>query len=250
MDNNSFNAPIMPGNYQPTAPIQPPQQTPPPMGLKPKKFIFEGWSTFQLVIFIIVSLLAVTFIGLFIWMFIMWSNADSNIEGQINAAVTTAVSAKESELNAKFEEQQKYPYKTFTGPADYGSLTFEFPKTWSAYVAKDASSGGNLEAYFNPDVVTATSISAINALRVTIRNQSIDQVSRSYESSLKSGKLSVNIRPINGENANVYTGAVGNNIQGIVAIFKIRDKTAILQTDAMIYQEDFTHILDTVKYNS
>lgn len=220
MDNDTFNptSPSQPyqpyqeepNNYQPvmSAPAQPAQPTPQPsqpsqytgqplQGQAPKKFIFAGWSTFQLVIFIVISLLAVTFIGLFVWMFVMWQNADADVQSQIDSAVASTVNDTETKLQAEFEEQEKYPYKTFVGPADYGELTFEYPKTWSAYVSKDAASGGDFEAYLNPDVVSPVSTDTINALRVIIKDQSIDQVVRTYESALRQGNLSVAVRPIN-----------------------------------------------------
>jgi hypothetical protein len=40
-------------------------------------------------------------------------------------------------------EREKYPYKTFSGPEDYGKLTFEYPKTWSVYIAAAANKGGD-----------------------------------------------------------------------------------------------------------
>lgn len=233
-------------NYQPAMPTTEPIQ---PMGAAPKKSLFSNMSTFQMVILIIVSLLAVTFIGLFIWMLVMWLGAKSDVDGQIDAAVNTAVSQTEARLAAEYEEQQKYPYSVFTGPSDLGSLSFEFPKTWSVYVAQNGI-GGDYEAYLNPDLVSPVGTDTINALRVSIKNQSIDNVSRNYENLLRQNVITVETRPIGGQPANVYTGALSNNIQGIAAVFKIRDKTAILQTDALVFKDDFTHVLDSVKYNS
>jgi hypothetical protein len=68
---------------------------------------------------------------------------------------------------------------------------------------------------------------------------------------VKNGKMSLAVRPVGGENANVYTGELPNtsDLQGIAAIFKIRDKTAVIQTDAMLFADDYYKILDSVKYN-
>ncbi|MBR0403423.1 hypothetical protein IJI55_02650 [Candidatus Saccharibacteria bacterium] len=262
MDNNSFynpdpNAPanFSSGSASPSStPVMAPgipatPASPTPMGAAPKKPLFGNMSTVQMVILIIVSLLAATFIGLFIWMLVMWLNVKSDVDGQISAAVNTAVSQTETRLAAEYEEQQKYPYSTFTGPSDLGSLSFEFPKTWSVYVAKNGSNG-DYEAYLNPDLVSPVSTNTINALRVSILNQSIDNVTRTYDNLLKQGKITVETRAIGGETANVYTGYLTNDIQGIAAVFKIRDKTAIVQTDALVFKDDFTHVLDSIRYNS
>ena len=36
----------------------------------------------------------------------------------------------------------------------------------------------------------------------------------------------------------------------MIVIFKIRDKTAILQTDSMLFIDDFNKLLDTVQFNA
>ena len=115
--------------------------------MEPKKDIAGLVKT---VVIVIVSLIAVTFIGLFIWMFVQYNDVQTDVDGQIAAAVAVAKDEQAMEDEAEFLEREKYPYKTFSGPTDYGQLTFEYPKTWSVYVAKDAANGGDFEAYFNP----------------------------------------------------------------------------------------------------
>lgn len=207
--------------------------------------------TMWMVIAIVGGLVAVTFIALFIWMYVQWNTTKTDVDGQIGAAVATAVNEKAEEMENQFVEREKYPYNLFAGPVDYGELSFEYPKTWSVYEAEDAASGGDYTAYLNPDKVYPISSGTINALRVTIKNQSYDSFVKTYEGSVKSGKLSVTVRPINGENANVYTGELPgtDKLQGMVAVFKVRDKTAVIQTDAMIFRDDYIKILDSVKFN-
>ncbi len=249
MDNQSFSN-FNPGVAEPQSPVAQPADNFQPTAHLPeaKK---SGHSLVQIIITIIVGLIAVTFIGLFIWMFTKWRTAYDDVQSQIDSAVATAVNEEAVKLDAEFTEKEKYPYKAFSAPADYGGLSFEYPKTWSAYVAKDASAGGDYEAYLNPDVVPPVSNSNLFSLRVTIKDTAFDQVTKTYESNLKNAKLSLSVRPVGGENANIYTGElpVSSKPQGIAAVFKIRDKTAIVQTDAMIFQEDFYRILDSIKYN-
>jgi len=63
--------------------------------------------------------------------------------------------------------------------------------------------------------------------------------------------MSVAVRPVNGENANIYTGQLPgtDKLQGIAAVLKVRDKTAVIQTDAMVFEEDFYTLLDSVQFN-
>ena len=200
---------------------------------------------------VVAALIAVTFIGLFIYIFGQWNTVKTDVDGQITAAVATAVNSKTEELEAQFEEREKLPYSLFAGPADYGELSFDYPKTWSVYEAEDAVDGGDYEAYLNPDKVYPVSKSNINALRVLIKNQTYDNYVKTYDNSVKNGKLTISVRPINGENANLYSGELPgtDNLQGTAAVFKLRDKTVVLQTDSEIFYDDFYKILDSVRYN-
>ena len=198
---------------------------------------------------IVVSLIAVTFVGLFVWMFMQYNEAKTDIDGQIAVAVAAAKDEQANKDEAEFLEREKYPYKTFSGPADYGQLTFEYPKTWSVYVAADASTGGDFSAYFNPIQVNTVSAGTINALRVTIRDKSFDEVVAEYQRYMdrEDSGLTVESITVNGTAANRYSGNIPNTeLNGLIVIFKIRDKTAVLQTDSVLFKDDFDKLVETV----
>ncbi|MBQ3353170.1 hypothetical protein IJG89_02390 [Candidatus Saccharibacteria bacterium] len=208
------------------------------------------------IIIVVLSLVAVTFIGLFIWMFIQYSDASSNLQGQIDMAVAQAKDEQATTMEAEFKEREKNPYTPFTGPADYGQLTFEHPKTWSVYVASDASNGGDFEAFFNPAQVNPVSRSTINALRVVIRDKGFDDVAAEYQRAMDKKDSNLTMEAVTfGKNnditGNRYTGTIPNTeLNGFIVIFKIRDKTAILQTDSVLFQADFDRVLETVSFNA
>ena len=211
----------------------------------------ESGSIVTTIVIIVVSLIAATFIGLFVWMYVQWDDVKTDVDGQIDEAVAIAINENTAKLEAEFEEKEKYPYSSFSGPEDYGELSFEYPRTWSLYVAQDATSGGEYKAYLNPGGVQPTNSTNVNALRVTISTQKFDSYITTYESRVKSGTMTMKIVSVNGENANYYEGDLGsNNMRGVVAIMKIRDKTVVLQTDSMLFKDDFDKILASVKYNS
>lgn len=226
------------------------QQVPGQMPQQPVQEEKPAMPIGALVGLIIASLVAVTFVGLFIWMTVRYNTVKGREDVAVNAAVSEAVSAKTKELEAEFTEREKYPYKTFAGPIDYGELTFEYPKTWSMYEASDAALGGDYEAYINPDKVRPVSDKEVSAaIRVMIKDQTYDKFVKNYDNYVKNGKMSVSVRTINGENANIYVGEIpSSKLQGAVAIFKIRDKVCAIQTDAMIFFDDLNKILDTVNY--
>ena len=205
-------------------------------------------SVIETVILVVVSLIAVTFIGLFIWKYLEWDNIKTDVDGQIDAAVAVAVSENTTKMENEFIEREKYPYKSFMGPVDYGSVSFEYPKTWNLYIAKDAANGGNYEAYLNPGEVLPVGNATINALRVIIQDKAFDAVAKTYENSVKNGKVSMVTRNIGSTVANVYTGELSNNIRGIVTIIKVRDKTVMLQTDSELFSDEYYKLLDTVNF--
>lgn len=202
---------------------------------------------------VIVSLIAVTFVGLFIWMTVQYNDVSEDVGSQIDAAVATAVYEQAVKLEEDFAEREKEPYRTFTGPADYGQLSFKYPKTWSVYVAADASKGGDYQAFFNPIEVETVSKDTINALRLTIMNTAFESVAESYQRAMErqDSGLSMNVITVAGVSANLYTGKIPEtDLSGYIVIFKIRDKTAIMQTDSVLFWEDFEKILASVTFNA
>lgn len=213
-------------------------------------------SLIKTIAIIALSLISLTFIGLFIWMFVQYDEARTDVDGQIADAVVKAVDENTTKLETEFAEREKYPFKTFAGPADYGELTFEYPKTWSVYVAKDAANRGDFEAYLNPLEVYEVSDETINALRVAVKDESFDEVAKDYQKELENKEPTLKLESVtigkdNNITANRYTGTIpGTNLKGIVVIFKIRDKTAVLQTDSILFQKDYDTLLSSVRFNA
>lgn len=210
-------------------------------------------SLIKTIAIIVLSLVAVTFIGLFIWKQMEYSAISEGENERTAAAVDKARYEQKEEDLAQFAEDEKYPLRDFAGPADYGQLSFKYPKTWSVYVAKDASNGGDYEAYFNPLVVEEVSDDTINALRLAIKNKTFEDVTAEYQRAMdrKDSGLSVESVEVNGITMNRYTGKIPSTERsGVIVIFKIRDKTAILQTDAEAFINDFNALVNTINFNA
>lgn len=208
------------------------------------------------IVIIVVSLIAVTFIGLFIWMTTERNEAQTDIEGKINEAVIKAKDEQFAEDNKEFVEKEKYPYYNFSGPEDYGRVSFEYPKTWSVYVEQDAKDGGDFKAYFNPKSVNPVGKDTINILRLMILDKSFDEVTAGYQKVMdkKDSKLTMEATKIGrndsaNTNANRYTGTIPDTeLSGYIVTFQIRDKTVILQTDSVKFKDDFDKLLGTVEF--
>ena len=236
---------IPPRPIQPVHPGQPGQA---PNGQTPVKK--DRSSLVKTILLVFTSLLTVVFLGLFIFMYINWNEAKTDVEGKVNLAVAEAENELRTTLENEFAEKEKYPYTTFAGPTDFGSLTFEFPKTWSVYVPDDASRADDFHAYFNPGQVNVVEDETVMALRVSIVNTLTDEVKEDFNDKVEDGEMTVSTTIVNNTNVDVYTGLLDSDLRGIVCIFKIRDKTALIQTDAMLFSDDFYRVLSTIRFNA
>ena len=217
----------------------------PKLGLKSdnKKSIID------IIILVAVSLVAVAGIICSVLFYMQWDEAQADIDGKISAA-EAAARAEQQDIDEKnFAEREKQPNLQFTGPADYGSLSFMYPRTWSVYVGKDANNGGDFEAYLHPSQVSPVSAKTINALRVTIYDRPIEQVRKTYDALVKSGKLTMNVFQVGDITGDRYDGAFSNDITGSMVMIKINDKTAILRTDAEQFRTDFETLIATIRLN-
>lgn len=202
---------------------------------------------------VMLSLLALTFIGLFIWILLRYNEVNDDVEGKIAMARIAAKEEQEAYDEKKYAEEEKKPYLDFAGPADYGELSFKYPKTWSVFIAEDATNGGDFKAYLNPLQVNPISNKNIDALRVTIRNKDFESVAAEYQKAMdkRDSNLSMETITVQGAVANKYTGTIpGTEFNGYIVIFKIRDKTAILQTDSILFKDDFDKLIETISFNA
>lgn len=184
-----------------------------------------------------------------IWAYMNYIDQKTNVDSKISIAVAGAKKTQADADEAKFTEREKEPNKKFVGPEDYGRLTFDYPKTWSAYVARDISAGGNYEAYLNRDVVQPVTTLQQYMLRVLIEDKDYDKVVASYEAVVKKGGLKASVATADGNSGTRLDGAFTKDIRGAAVIFKVRDKTVTLRTDADVFKPDFEEIIKTIKFN-
>ncbi|MGV9002245.1 MAG: hypothetical protein ACOH18_04825 [Candidatus Saccharimonadaceae bacterium] len=220
-------------------PIQPANL--PPIKRKPSKLL--------LIFTIVFAILAVAGIGVAIWAYVNYMDQKNNVDSKVTVAVAEATKKQADKLAADFIQQEKEPNRSFVGPDDYGRLAFKYPKTWSLYVAKDASKGGDFEAYLNPGGVPAISVNQQYALHVTIKDDDYDKVVSSYTTLVKSGKLVSSSVSADGQNGTRLDGSFSTDINGYAVIFKIRDKTVIIRSDAQTFKADFDALIQTITFN-
>ena len=196
---------------------------------------------------ILTGVLAIILAGLSVWLYMGYTDARNNVNTKVTEAVSKAESDQQKEDEAAFLEREKLPTKTYRGPADLGGVTFQYPKTWSVYNAKTAA---GLEAYFNPDVVPPVALSQAYAVRVVVEGRSYESVIKSYDESVKKGSLRSNPATVNGFSGIRLDGKLSPTRDGSAVIFKVRDKTLTIATDASAFKNDFDQtVLTSLKFN-
>lgn len=219
--------------------MQPENQN--PITIKPKKC-----SKLPL---IIISIICILLAGFSAWAFLTYKSNKNTIDSQISDAVATA-----KKEQADVDEQKIVAYENeltneFVGPEDYGRVTFDYPRIWSVYVNQDGSDDSDYEAYFNPSSVPPVSDDQQFALRMTIEDTTYDKVISNYSKKVKDGDLSSSSITIDDVTGTRLDGKFSDDIRGSAVIFKIRDKTLTIRTDADTFKDNFESIIQTIKFN-
>ena len=101
---------------------------------------------------LIVSAVALIAVAAFaVWAYGGKQDYKNNVDQKVADAVTIAIQKEDTKKDKQFAEDEKNPLRTFTGPDAYGSVTINYPKTWSAYVDTTATGGAGVDGYFNLD---------------------------------------------------------------------------------------------------
>jgi hypothetical protein len=187
--------------------------------------------------------------GVGVWAYMNYLDQKDNTDAKISTAVNTGVKNQADKDAADFLEKEKQPNRQFAGPDDYGRLAFEYPKTWSIYVNKDTSSGSTYEAYFNPVSVPPVKTTTQYALRVLIEERDVETVLANYDSLVKKGDLKTSAVKADDTDGTKLEGNFTKDIRGIAVVFKIRDKTVTLRTDAETFRGDFDALVSTITFN-
>ena len=203
---------------------------------------------------LLIATIALSVFGLLVAIAAVWGimnylEQKTNVDGKVSQAISKAKKDQADLDEAKFTAREKDPNREFVGPDDYGRLTFDYPKTWSVYVGKDASRGGDYEAYLNPVTVPTVASTQQYALRVLIEEKDYDRVIDSYSSLVKKGDLRSSAVSVDGNNGTRLDGNFSKDIRGAAVLYKVRDKTITLRTDADTFKTDFDKLITTIKFN-
>lgn len=173
----------------------------------------------------------------------------NNTDKKINQALIAKSGQLQTQAQNAFDAVNTYRYD---GSPTYGSVTFRYPKTWSAYV-DTTSSSEPINGYFNPSVVPSVQSKTAMALRVELLNQDYSQVVSSLSSNITSGLITSKayvppkLKGVPNVTPGLYlTGHINPQDQtqsGSMVVIKVRDKTLEVYTESADYQSDFDNIV-------
>ncbi len=200
----------------------------------------------------LIFVLALAFLGTAVfagWAYTGRQDYKNNSDKKAEAAVENAKKAQQADLEKQFAEKEQLPTKTYKGSTTYGTVTFTYPKTWSAYV-DETSAAEPINGYFYPDIVPGLPSKTAYALRVQLVNTDYSSVVKQHDSQVKdaSAKASAYLPPkmvgvTNVQPGTRLDGALDQDTNGSMLIIKVRDKTLQIYTESNDYLADFN---DTV----
>lgn len=205
----------------------------------------------QLLVVIALLVLVVGLSGLSAWLYIQYDEQKTNVDSKIAVAEAAARKQQAEEDDIKIKAIQEEPNREFAGPEDYGRLSFKYPKNWSVYVADDASvNASRYSAYLHPVIVPPTdSRSARFALKVDIETIAYDKALDRYRTNIQKGELKSSPITVNGHEGTRIDGNLTKDIRGSVVLFRVRDKTITITSQAETFKQYFDTIIKTVDFN-
>jgi hypothetical protein len=162
----------------------------------------------------------------------------NNFDQKVSTKVADAVAAQKK----TDDEAAKSPYNKFTSPADFGSVSFNYPRTWSIY---EYSNTGSYSAYFNITPVPPVENGSGSSFYLNISDSSYDSRVSGMDSLVKKGDVTSSTVTASGVDGKRYdgkfTGTGSNN--GAVVLFKIRDKVLSITVYNPDYVTDLNNII-------
>jgi len=222
-----------------SAPLQP--RTDVPLGPSPKK----GFNAL-IIPLILITLLFIGALGFAAWAYTGMQDYKKNSDKKADKAVSVAVEKAETAKDNEFTEKEKNPYRLYVGPVSLGSVSFNYPKTWSAHFNEKGNGNTQLAGYLHPNFVPALDNNTAFALRVELTNRALAEELKSFESKIKSGKVAstpFTAPKVSATLGSRLSGEVNDNPKTTMVVLPIRDKTLKIWTESDQFVADLDKII-------
>lgn len=205
----------------------------------------------QLLTIIGLLVLIVGLSGLSAWLFMQYTDQRDNVASKVAVAEAAARKKQAEDDEIKIKAIEEEPNREFAGPEDYGRLSFKYPKNWSVYIADDAAvNASRYSAYLHPVTVPPIdSKTARYALKVKVETVAYDKALSSFKSAVEKGELKSSPITVNNHEGTRLDGNLSKDIRGAAVLFRVRDKTITISTEAETFSEYFDSIIKTIDFN-
>lgn len=206
----------------------------------------RGASTGMVVSLVLCVLLLIGAGAFGAWAYAGRQDYKQNVDQKVTAAVEIAVKETETKKDNEFIEREKEPFRVYTGPAAFGTISITYPKTWSVLANESGKGAVPLDIYMHPRVLPGLDSGASFAVRVQVAESTYDTQMRQFEALTKSGKTRVSayalpkILSIVGARVD---GEIVPKKQGSMVLIPMRDKTLKIWTEANEFMGDFNNII-------
>lgn len=198
-------------------------------------------------IFLVLLLVAALIFGG--WAYAKMLDYKNNTDKKIDKAVAAKSQQLQAQAQNAFDAVNTYEYK---GLSTYGSVSFRYPKTWSAYI-DTTNQSEPINGYFMPGIVPGINSKTAYALRVELVQTDYSQLMQQFQSYIQQGMMTAKayVPPkLNGA-ANVQPGTLLSgqvnladaSQKGTMLVIKVRDKTLEISTQSTDYLNDFNGII-------
>lgn len=200
-----------------------------------------------LIPFVICLVLFVAAAGFGMWAFANMQDYKNNSDKKVATAVQIAQQETSSAKDKEFVEKEKSPLKEYKGPAAFGTLSIQYPKTWSAFVTESDNNGGTpIDGYMHPGFVPGLQSGTDFALRVKVVSRQYADELKQYESRVKAKKVSISpytAPKVSGVLGSRIDGEINTGQQDSMVLFPLRDKTIEISTESSQFKGDFDSII-------
>ena len=203
----------------------------------------RGTISVSVIVSIVASLLFVFALLFGLMTFTSKQSLQKNFDAKVSETIDKAVKTAEDKKDADFAEKDKSPTKTYNGSTTFGSVSFSYPKLYSAYVVEMVSTTGTpLDGFFQPNIVPIAGPTTLFALRFQVVGTAYDTQLKEFDGLLKSGKVSA--KPFRAAKVPSTLGVriegeIGSGKTGVLILLPLRDKTLRLWTESRDYVADF-----------
>jgi len=202
----------------------------------------------SIVLYIVLGLFVVLFASATafgVWAYGSRQDYKDNSDQKAAAAVAVAVKNEDKTKDAEFVEREKNPLRTYTGPEQYGKVSIQYPKTWSAAIT-EAASNNVIDGYLHPSFVPGFQSNTNFALRLQVLQSPYDAVLKQFDSAVRGGQ--VKVTPYVAPKQPGITGAriegqLTPQKKGTMVLLPLRDKTIKLWTESDQFVGDFNNII-------